>query len=64
MQPQPRSNHPGINPQHAADFTISSTVEGRGFLRFDAFAAELLRLQDRNSIQMAADLYPGISKLG
>jgi len=46
--------------QQVTDYTVNSMVEGRDFIRFEAFAAELLRLYESNSDLMAADLYPGI----
>lgn len=47
--------------QQVAGYTIDSMVEGRDFIRFDAFAEELLRLYEAGpDNKMVADLYPGI----
>lgn len=48
--------------RQVADYTINSMVDGRGFIRFEAFTAELLRLYEINPDQMVADLYPDILK--
>lgn len=46
--------------KQVADYTVNSMVEGRGFIRFEAFAKELLRYYKADPDQMIADLYPRI----
>ena len=43
-----------------ADYTVNSMVQGRGFIRFEAFMDELLRLYQAAEDQTIADLYPDI----
>jgi len=46
--------------QQVTEYTIYSMVESRSFIRFDEFAAELLRLYEADPNQSIAELYPGI----
>lgn len=55
-----RDTYPDAVYQAVADYTVNSMIQNRGFIRFDDFSEELLRLYSNTGIQMIAEFYPGV----